>query len=124
MKPVDQTLFHGEPGQIGNCMQAAVASLLELDLDDVPHFAAIEHGWWEAFLEFCAARGFAVVICDPAPSSELLGLAGGPSPRGVLHMVVARGDEVVHDPHPSRAGLEAIRETWYLVPFDPAAARG
>lgn len=44
----------------------------------------------------------------------------GPSPRGngVYHAVVGRNGEVVHDPHPSRAGLAGDPATWeycYLV---------
>lgn len=42
MTPVDQTILHDpQTGAIGNCMQAAIASLLDLPLDAVPHFAAL-----------------------------------------------------------------------------------
>ena len=40
MKPTDQTQFVGE-GVGGNCVQASVASILELPLDEVPHFLAV-----------------------------------------------------------------------------------
>lgn len=40
MIPVDQTIyFNPDPhSPRGNCFQAAIASMLELNLDDVPHF--------------------------------------------------------------------------------------
>lgn len=43
MRPVMQTTFAakddgGEWLARGNCLQAALASLFDLDLDDVPHF--------------------------------------------------------------------------------------
>jgi hypothetical protein len=40
MKLVYQTLTQGE-GVIGNCWPACIASLLELSIDDVPHFLAL-----------------------------------------------------------------------------------
>ena len=39
----------------------------------------------------------------------------------MLHCVVARGREIVWDPHPSRAGLLDWQETTVLVPIDPMA---
>ena len=45
-------------------------------------------------------------------------LAGG-SPRGdYLHAVVARGSEIVHDPHPSRVGLMDHVDVTLIVPLD------
>ena len=42
----------------GNCMQAAIASLLELPLEEVPHF--LEHGcdWFEVFYNYLKEHGY------------------------------------------------------------------
>lgn len=120
MKPVDQTVF-GDPG--GDCFRACVASLLELDLDQVPHFAARD---WPRSLElWLAERGLCDVwICwtpdgwvPPGPH-----IRGGQCSRG-SHAVVAVGAEIVHDPHPSREGLHTIEDCVLLVPVDVARWR-
>ena len=42
----------------GNCMQAAIASLLELPLEEVPHFLEHGHMWFEVFYEFLKKNGY------------------------------------------------------------------
>jgi len=127
MKPVDQTKFVPDPrsDECGNCMQAAYASILELPLDEVPHFAATpgENGeWFDAVLTWCAARGYAVVQSEE-PIPGVLCLMSGKSPRGDFdHLVVGRDRDVLHDPHPSRAGLAGDPVVWwYLLPHEPVA---
>jgi hypothetical protein len=42
----------------GNCMQAVIASLLELPLDDVPNFAIAENNsWYSSLINFCVEQG-------------------------------------------------------------------
>jgi hypothetical protein len=105
MKPITQTILVGDiPGVPGNCLQAAVASLLDLDLDAVPHFA-LHEDWLERLVEFGNARG-RHVLCRSKPVA--FGLAFGPSPRGVQHAVVCLDGEIAWDPHPSREGLSSV----------------
>lgn len=47
-------------------------------------------------------------------------LASGISPRGVHHMVVMKDGKLVHDPHPSKAGIGEVEHLWLIVPIDPA----
>lgn len=120
MTPVDQTLFHDPDGAvIGNCMQAAVASILDLPLDDVPHFAAADD-WDHLFARWLHDRR---MICLQVPILKLPDdmpvLLTGESPRGVSHMVVGLGIGIAHDPHPSRDGLKTIKHAWALVPYLP-----
>jgi len=48
-------------------------------------------------------------------------ILAGKSPRGdFAHAVVGWGMQVVHDPHPSRAGIVTCTEVIVLVPMNPA----
>ncbi len=120
MIPVDQTVF-GAPN--GDCLPACIASILELPLAEVPHFGAED--WFAALTAWLAPRGLYPVCAGVAGDWRPAGLhiLAGKSPRGAfLHAVVARGAEIVHDPHPSRAGLLSHADVTMLVPLDPADA--
>jgi hypothetical protein len=107
MIPTTQTILAGDPSGVpGNCLQAAVAALLELPLGDVSHFA--EHDdWLERLVAFGEVHGYRVRYRPPG-TEGVTGLAFGPSPRGVQHAVVWDGGEAVWDPHPDRTGLTAV----------------
>lgn len=120
MSEVTQTILAGDPdGTVGNCMQAAVASLLDLPLEEVPHFCAFPD--WLGYLAIWSAqRGWAVRHRN-ADEPVALGIACGPSPRGVEHATVMRDGEITWDPHPSRDGLLSIARIWEFTPADPAS---
>ena len=129
MIPVYQTIYGDDP-RPGNCAQAAVASLLELPLDAVPHFFedCTEENYlsgWGRFDAFFEERGVYVNKREASPRSapSWIHLAGGPSPRGIEHMVVADGFDIIHDPHPDGGGLEFVRTRFELVVVNAAAIR-
>lgn len=108
MTPVQQTIFGPERG---NCLQAAVASLFDLPLDDVPHFIDEGNRWWIALQDWLRPRGLHCVYSS-ASSIEIAQpgyyLMVGKSPRhDQAHVVIAKDGEMVHDPHPDGTGLEA-----------------
>jgi len=119
MIPVDQTTF-GHPG--GNCFSACVASLLEIQIGEVPYLME-DRDWFQGFIEWLRPRGLWAVTFSVANGWRPDGyvILGGQSPRG-SHAVVGLGLEVVHDPHPSRAGLTVIEDATIIIPIDPAAA--
>ncbi len=118
MTPVDQTRFYDAAlpvhEQRGNCLQAAIASLLDLPLGDVPHFVQDhvdsdgQRDWWDSLVAFVRSQGWnphaAMPITD-YPDQHLF--VSGPSPRGggIWHVVIYRDGQLVHDPHPDRTGL-------------------
>lgn len=120
MIPVDQTMFYDptQPPekQRGNCLQAVVASLLDLPLDEVPHFVQddVNSGgkvhWWHSMVEFVRTHGWGLhsAMLDTHPGEHLM--VAGPSPRGkgIHHVVIYKDGEMVHDPHPDRTGLVSI----------------
>lgn len=123
MKPVDQTRF-GDPD--GNCLAACVASLLDLKLDEVPIPGT--EGWLEELAEWLAPRGMWPLLLTRCTRDHLVHLHGyaivsGPSVRGLMHATVWRCGEMVHDPHPSRAGILDVVDALVLVPFEPSAVR-
>lgn len=59
MKKVYQTI-HGRKD--GNCLPAVIASLLELDIDDVPHFNKTPN-WYESLSDFVFSKEHQIVSC-------------------------------------------------------------
>lgn len=122
MKPVDQTTF-GVPG--GNCMSACIASILELPIEEVPYFMGndIRGGAWKLKLKvWLAERGLYPLFITPVAEIYIprYHIMQGKSPRGRgTHAVVAKGDRVVWDPHPSRAGIRDISERTIIIPEGP-----
>ncbi len=146
MKPVHQLCFRDPDGtDRGDCLRAAVASLLELDPTTVPHFVQEEEDggeyWWDHLLRWLGERGLWIVdvpkhvVLYQTPANALL-FATGVSPRDpdgkTRHMVVweggihrHQGRGLVHDPHPDGTGLVGDPETWgyyMLAPLDPVCS--
>jgi hypothetical protein len=118
MKPVDQTQFRGD-AEHGNCVPACVASILELPLEAVPHFAAL-HGpyFMKQMRAWIEANGFELCYLNGAGTwpAGAHSIATGKSPRGdFLHSVVWKGRKMAHDPHPSRAGLIGEPHEFLLI---------
>lgn len=139
---VDQEFLHDpESGTVGDCWRAGIASVLGLDLHDVPHFvrdyptpAGATNAVW--FDETCrwltAEHGVTVLFYDNPdairaenrPDDHLrarrLILLDGRSPRDVAHVVVgdAITGEMLHDPHPSKAGLSSVTGAFVFAKAD------
>lgn len=131
MKPIKQTIL--EAGR-GNALQACVASLLELSLEDVPNFLE-SPDYLESLNQWLSLRSQAFLKVDltdgrlPYPAAAgLLCLLAGPSPRGThRHVVLGRtlknpagGFEILHDPFPE-AGNLAGPPQWagFFLPLNP-----
>lgn len=120
MRPVDQTIFDSPHG---NCFQACVASVLEFELEAVPHFCDGKNPRWLLDLEeWLLPLGLAPLLIQAKGCPALdttYALAGGPAERGVKHSVVVCGFDVVHDPHPFRAGLVEVDDYLFFVKVKP-----
>lgn len=135
MIPIKQRHIHDpKNGLYGDCHRAAIASILELDLDEVPHFA---DGWptGEVFMnrerEFLLSRGL-IPIYTPYKVSTLeeikevttvlhpniYYLIGGTSRYGTAHTVVGLNGEIAHDPSlVNRHRWPTQRQRMYLAYF-------
>lgn len=98
-----------------NCMQCAAAYMLGLPVSAVPDFEKAGADAWESFEAFFANRGFTAEMFPP--TVEIVGdyLASGDTSRETSHMVVMRGGELLHDPHPSNAGLKSVQAVWLIA---------
>jgi hypothetical protein len=133
LTPVDQRVFAHTEKDVGDCLSACVATLLDLPLDEVPVFVA-EPYWYGAMVRWLDARGFALILLQFPPGTwpwhppdDLPLIVGGQSPRGPWgHAVIGiwRGEamEVLHDPHPSRDGIIGDARSVYVLA--PRAAFG
>ncbi|MDE2441810.1 MAG: hypothetical protein KGP14_12370 [Betaproteobacteria bacterium] len=114
-------LHDPENGIYGDCMRTAVACIMDLELDDVPHFLEGNPAGTEfnrRVNSFLASKGkqiFSVpfaadrldILLDSLghQNPDAIYMLSGESSRGVNHVVICRGGEVIHDPHPSNSGL-------------------
>lgn len=120
---VTQTRLHTEEVN-GNCMAACFASVLGGDIAEYDAIIdpVIGGNWWHAVEELWRSHGYLIMRISASASDwsggpDALCFASGTSPRGVRHMCVYAGGEIVHDPHPSRAGLTEITDYSILVPW-------
>ena len=118
MKPINQTTF-GAPG--GNCLSACFASLLHIPIEDVPYLESDDvEPQIAKFATWLKAYGLYPLMLSPGAHVPGFHIISGHSPRGRgTHAVVAVGDTIVHDPHPSKAGIRDVVHKIVLVPFEP-----
>lgn len=111
----DQLVMHVPGVSQGDCWRACVAGLLGLEAFEVPHFAELGDEWWDASVAFVeetlpglTLRGeYPPIFPFYAGAHPPVVILVGTSPRNVPHAVLADPvtGQIVHDPHPSRAGL-------------------
>lgn len=117
-----------DAGTFGDCLRACVASILELDADDVPHFfhdGCDGETGTQRMREWLSERQLApfFIQYDGHHSlDEILELQGAQNPdvhyllygrtADEDHVVVARGDKVVHNP------------SWYPTPLVGCGSHG
>lgn len=121
MKPVMQRNRHcPDDGVYGDCHRAAYASIMELELDEVPHFFDQGRSWdearplflafWDRYgimeitIPFASERGDVLEACEVrCPGVPFI--LGGESRTGVNHSVVACGGDIIHDPSIDQSGI-------------------
>lgn len=112
MTPQRQTIFTDDKiGQVGNCFSACLASLLDLSIDQVPHFASHGENWFIVFYHFIKDTEFEFNGTWHIPNNpqwkdfngiDGYSIVGGGSPRGIKngHAVIYKDGEPFFDPHP------------------------
>lgn len=113
MKPVYQTKFGNE----GNCLQACIASIFEIELTTVPAFMD-EPAWMNQIIRYLHPFGLYLDYHSAErfhPPYGCYHLVWGISPRGLHHSCVGWNDAIAHDPHPEGGGLVEITEYGVFV---------
>jgi len=131
---VEQEILAARPdgraadGTMGDCYRACLAMLCHTQLHDAPH-AVMYVSWFSVARRFVRTHspGCDLLCYEWDGTWDLYGdgverpvIAAGPSPRGPFrHCVIASSvtGEIIHDPHPSRAGLLSIDEADAIVPL-------
>lgn len=134
VKPVEQQVMalfdeQGDNIQRGDCLRAAMASVFELELLEVPHFVETAD-WWNVWQDWLAGRGlrigqafFEVDEDDPTLLTgwpgDIYWLAIVKSPRGRARCSVCegRGKHRNHRPDLHCAGTGLVPSTHALVMF-------
>ncbi|MDO8640048.1 MAG: hypothetical protein Q7R33_00725 [Nitrosarchaeum sp.] len=117
MKPVKQNLFFDTDG-VGNCFEACIASILEVDLIDVPMFH--DKDWFQRFWDWLISKGYQYhgtlnkdQVLTYNKGVDGYYIVAGDSPRGPHiiggHAVVFINGQRVHDPHPDNTGIVNIK---------------
>lgn len=122
MKKIKQTKLQSESVN-GNCMATCFASILEIEISDVPEFEEMFHTehWFQKIEEWFLGLGVELIRFKEDPKLKGYYLVSGDSPRGnFLHMVVYKNGKMVHDPHPSGDGINSLYDVWVLIQIDPS----
>lgn len=95
-----------------DCFSACLSWLLKLPQDEVPDFTDREDPnsgrFYHNVADFLNARGLRMMMIEWRAMPAWIGgpvIARGTSPREKAHAVLWDDDGLMHDPHPSRAGL-------------------
>lgn len=108
MRLVRQTRF----GDDGNCLQAALASLMDRELADtldVLDGAEPEENWGLRMEAWGAGLGWLIEPIDKHHPPEGLSIAVGPTSRGnESHAVIALDGQGAFDPHFSNKMIDAV----------------
>ena len=112
-------------GKRGNCMQAAVASLLELPLDDVPHFLNKKNLGTYGMFKFFREWGFdpcyinrgkydtefmrKIAKFDGGVDGYFYGVVKSQTFENVSHAVIVDENlNIIHDPNPNQLALKLL----------------
>lgn len=133
MKFHKQRFLHDpDNGQYGDCHRTAIACILDLELDDVPHFLYDNcdgNEFDRREREFLSKRGLIMInipfagtldevlqsIKHNSPGAVFL--LAGKSPRGTCHSVVCFDGKIIHDPHPDGGGVVAPCSDYWWAQF-------
>ncbi len=125
MVPIDQTKPYIPGKQNGNCMAAALASIFELTLQDVPSFEDVpDSKWYAALHDWLRGMGFQLLGWKEEIHFEGYYIVNGRTSRDTDHSVVYHNGKMVHDPHALKEGLAKVTSVWAFLPHNPAVEKG
>lgn len=128
MKLLKQTKFHNPPITNGNCFATVIATLIEVEVKDVPAVEEVfksnnkpneNKKWVNIMQEYLNSKGYLWGGLDEHLMNDELYIAVGPSPRGNFnHCVIYKNGKLFHDPHPDNTGLKSITHLEVIEKLD------
>jgi hypothetical protein len=114
--------------QKGDCFRAALANLLELDINSVPHFVQEAVGPRDFLIRVnrflkqynLAYQYLSVSELEHTGIEGLYHIGNGSTNRQTLHSVCCKDTETIFDPHPSNGGLESMSSIGCFMVLDPS----
>ncbi len=131
MKFQHQTSFGGKDDpDPGNCWSTCLAIFIGMETKDVPNFCGLyltdDGTWYDKAQAWLEPKGIVLMTFDTDPSTwhpvygvSAVTIASGPGPRGHDHSVIWKNGALLHDPHPSGAGLIKAKQYEIVVISDP-----
>ena len=110
----------------GSCFASCLASILDMQPEAIPFFMDAKD-WFEEFSKWLKRHGYYPMQFEVGDktlenmSHYGVYILSGKSPRAevkypeCLHSVLACGDQIIHDPHPSRDGIETYDDFILIV---------
>lgn len=132
MKPVMQTKRGGEDAPLeerGDCLNAALASILEVPIERVVISWSEDEHWWDSTQRAVKDHGYELVVASTHIWPGTYWIATVPSLNlggGETHAIVMRDGEVAHDPTIGAKRYEVgtyiddidVQAAWVLVPLE------
>lgn len=106
-----------------NCVQVSIAAILDLPLENVPHFLYMletPEKWVLALRQWLYNFSIDLVRHDGHFPVSGMYLVTGKSQRNTRHMVIYQSGRLLHDAHPDGTGLISIDSTYLLLPYNPS----
>lgn len=126
LKPVDQTVFNDT---LGDCFRACVASIFEFETNKMPNYwedTQDTSEFWRLNDLWLTKNYHTKALHIQLESEHIFMISGvlcvacAKSPRSDCYHAVVWRNGLIHDPHPSRAGLAEDPDTFTIfVPLDP-----
>ena len=104
----------------GDCLRACLATVLGRETLNTPHFGLLGDDFAvECMVAWVRSLGLEISsIKDEYSDRTLMSLCIGKgySPRGIYHAVICDSKTLtmIHDPHPSRAGIKEFNGFYYF----------
>lgn len=130
IRKIEQTKFFIPPGfpnkncppETGNCMQAAVASIIGLELEEVPHFMTFDNPT-DTYYRFMLDHGLILWEMDAwwlemIPRPWWRGLADVKRPTGSHHCTVYEGQKQFFDPNTKAEQNYELQSVDYWLPTE------
>lgn len=106
-----------------DCLRCCLTFVTGLPYESIPDFVRDHEDWSPVMVAWLEVQGYLTIRLHAAYGGELIPgdgmgqwIATGPTVRDGNHAVIFHGGTLLHDPHPSRAGLTEITAGTILVP--------